>query len=323
MQVGSQSIFVTGGTGFIGAHLVRRLVKERAQVHVLVRSSSSLWRLDDIRDSITCWTADITDYSALYRCLRKVSPVLIYHLAAATDVRHQDGPDPLDRSVAVNLQGTLNVIKAARELETPPEALIRTGGLEEYGRGPTPYKELQRERPVSPYSASQVAAAHYCQMLAPRLPFSVVTLRPALIYGPAQSTSFLVPSLITHCLENRDFSMTAGTQGRDFLYVTDLIDAMLSTARHIGALENTIMNVCSGDEHTIGEVARHVVRLMDTDIFLEKGSAETRPVEIEHLVGHPKKAEKLINWTASTSLEEGLQKTIEWYRNNSPYMDAK
>src|SRR5439155_23050557 len=104
------------------------------------------------------------------------------------------------------------------------------GGLEEYGTAPTPYDEFQREAPISPYSASQVATAHYVGVLQHHTMARIVTLRPALVYGPDQSTDFFIPSLIVSCLRGATFDMTDGTQGRDLLYIDDLVDAIVLAA---------------------------------------------------------------------------------------------
>ena len=125
------------------------------------------------------------------------------------------GWDGIARALRVNLDGTLAVLRAVQEASHDVAAVVRAGGLEEYGAGPTPYREGQREAPISPYSASQVAATHFCQMLQPDTAAAIITLRPALVYGPGQGGDFFIPSLIRSCLANVPFDMTSGVQGRD------------------------------------------------------------------------------------------------------------
>ena len=132
-----------------------------------------------------------------------------------------------------------------------------------------PYIESQREQPVSPYSASQVAVTHYLQMLAPHLSYRALTVRPALIYGPAQSSTFFIPRLIEHCLQGRDFGISSGHQGRDLLYIDDLIDALLlllETPLSTGE----IVNIGAGREYMMADVAATIIRLTGAKIRLIK-----------------------------------------------------
>ena len=131
------------------------------------------------------------------------------------------------------------------------------------------YIESQREQPVSPYSASQVAVTHYLQMLAPHLSYRALTVRPALIYGPAQSSTFFIPRLIEHCLQGRDFGISSGHQGRDLLYIDDLIDALLlllETPLSTGE----IVNIGADREYMMADVAATIIRLTGAKIRLIK-----------------------------------------------------
>ena len=200
-------------------------------------------------------------------------------------------------------------------MKTPPTRFIRLGGLEEYGHGPLPYDESQREDPSSPYSASQVATTYYCQMLQKHLGFSILTLRPALVYGPAQSLKFLIPSLITHCLQGKDFELASETNGRDLLYIDDLIEGLV---RSTGCpdVAGEVINLGSGKEYKNQYVADEILRLLGNGIRLKLGIAAKRSVEIPHLRCRNEKALSLLQWKPQVSLEEGLPQTIEWYRKH-------
>jgi len=249
-------VLVTGATGFLGSHLVRRLVGTRSEVHVLAREGSSFARLRDVEPQLIRWAGDITDQRPVQRCVRGVQPDVIFHLAGNTAGRRFQGDWlQVERAIADNFLGTMEVVRAAAESGATVRTFIRTGGLEEYGAGPVPYVEAQREQPRSPYSASQVAATHWCQMLQPQLPFAVVTLRPALIYGPAQSLDFLIPALISALLQRKLFSMTDGAQCRDLLYVDDFVDAVICAATTDSDLRGAILNVSTGEEHSMRDVA--------------------------------------------------------------------
>jgi len=306
---------VTGASGFVGSHLVRRLVGDGWRVHILVRPGSSLSRLEEAQAAVSVHRGDITEPVQVRDAVRRAMPKVVFHLAGRTDLRRRTGPAAAEESVAVNLMGTLHVLGAVVEAGAEVGRVIRAGGLEEYGDGASPSTEEQRERPVSAYSAAQVAATHFCQMLQPDLACAVVTLRPALSYGPAQSTDFLIPSLITHCLEGRDFPLTSGAHVRDLLFVEDLIDAFIRAAA-APALAGQVINVGSGREYTMREVAETVIRLAGARTRLIPGPSATRAADVPHVAGRIVKAAALLGWSPATPLETGLRRTITWYREH-------
>lgn len=306
-----QRILVTGGTGFIGSHLVRRLAVDGHQVHVVHRPGSNLSRLAEAGSTVRLWPCELSDSAGLSNVLGAIRPEVIYHLAGDASLRHFDPAlAGVSDSIERNLRASMNLVVTAANANLPElRLLVRLGGMEEYGRGPLPYDEAQREQPVSPYSASQVAVTHYLQMLAARLAFRSVTIRPALIYGPGQAKSFFIPSLIESCLEGRDFRISTGSQGRDLLYVDDLI-AGLMRLLVVSVTPGEIINLGSGGEYLIKDVAATIVRLTGSKIrLLEEGTA--RPGQIEHLYGSRRKAEALLGWQPTIDLESGLRRTIE------------
>jgi UDP-glucose 4-epimerase len=312
-----KSVLVTGATGFIGSHLVRRLVRDGATVHCLVRPGSNAERIADVAAKCQPWSGDLRDPVSLTRSAAGAQPKIVFHVAGVTSGRQPGNEfEQIERALEGNLKGTINLLEAVRRADIPLERFVATGGLEEYGVGVSPYDEAQRESPVSPYSASQAATTHFCQMLQRRLQLPIVTLRPALTYGPAQSVDFFIPALIMRCLQGGDFDMTNGQQRRDLLYVEDLVDAYLRAAlapRVVGE----VINVGSGVAALVGEVATAVVQLSGARTRLRMGVIPERVTEIAHLVCRNDKAARLLGWQPVTSLTEGLVRTIAWYRERN------
>lgn len=308
-----QRILVTGGAGFIGSHLVRRLLADGHETHVLHRPQGDVSRIIDLVPAVRLWACDLTDEAALAVVLNAVQPEVIYHLASDTSVRHVDSSlIGVTNSIECNVRASINLFVAAQSNCRNLRTLLRVGGLEEYGRGPVPYAESQREQPVSPYSAGQVAVTHYLQMLAPYLRYRAVTVRPALIYGPAQSTQFFIPALIENCLQGKDFSMSSGRQSRDLLYIDDLINALIRLhERELSGGE--IINIGTGREYMMADVASTIIQKMGSDIQLLK-TVPSRTSEIEHLYCSTDKASILLGWHPTVDLEEGLAHTITWFR---------
>lgn len=313
-DLGGRRVLVTGASGFLGSHLTRRLTDEGADVHILVRKSGGR-RLDDLAPSVREHVADVTDITAVSAAVQRAHPEVVFHLAAETRARGRAGDWTAARvSMKSNLLGTMNVLHAALEAGAL-QRFVRAGSLEEYGNGPTPYDEGQREQPVSPYSASQVAAVHYCQMLQSQTQAAIVTLRPTLVYGPSQSTDFFVPGVIAACLVGEDFEMSSGHQRRDLLYVDDAVDAFVRAAATDG-LHGAVVNLGSGEAFTLRAVAERIARLVGGSARILVGRRPDRPGEIAQLLGATERAGQLLAWRSETSLSEGLARTVAWYRAN-------
>lgn len=311
-----RQILVTGGAGFIASHLARRLAGEGHHVHLLHRPGTDLRRISDLRASTHFIACDLVDEERLTLALDAVQPEVIYHTAGDTSLRHIDPSlGGVVGSIERNIRPSINLFVAAQATCSRLSLLVRLGGIEEYGLGPVPYSEEQRELPISPYSASQVAVTHYLQMLTPYLKYRTVIVRPALIYGPAQSTQFFIPSLIEHCLKGLDFPMSSGSQGRDFLYVDDLIDA-LAMLHDCSFPGGDILNIGSGREYVVSDVAAAIVRMTQSPTRLLKG-VFSRPTEVTHPHLSTHKVEARTGWRPKVGLEEGLARTIAWYRQAS------
>lgn len=314
-MAGGGSVLVTGATGFLGSHLTRRLLALDHKVHVLARPDSDFRRLRVCRDRLTVWIGDVTDFASMLHACRGARPEAIFHLAGDTSLRALAGDwGSLERAVSGGVGGLMNLLRAANEAAPDLRCLVRTGGLEEYGAGPSPFVESQREAPCSPYSFAQVAGAHLSQMMQPHLPFAVVTLRPTLIYGPDQSSDFLIPGLIHALLRGRRFTLTEGRQRRDLLYVGDFVSAAVTAADRHDSLRGAVLNIASGEGHAIRDIATRIAGMVDATALLDIGGAPERATEIFDLVGDAALARAQLGWRPRVSLDEGLARTIAWHR---------
>lgn len=304
-----KKVLITGAAGFIGSHLSRRLYRLGAQVHIIVHPRSSLWRISDISDKIKVWPADLLNPAGLRKVLYKIRPLKIYHLAANTD--HRRILSLFDKIFHDNIYATLNLLRSCAWADT--DCFVNTGTCEEYGTGDVPFKEEQREHPVSPYSASKTCITHTCTMLERSFGLPIVTLRPFLTYGPAQSQDMFIPSLILSCLQNKDFKMSPGRQTREFNYVDDIVEGFIKasiTPKAIGE----VINLGNGREYRIIKIARMIRKLTKAKIELQTGVLPYRPGEKMHFYSSSSKAKRILNWEAKTGLEEGLIRTINWYK---------
>lgn len=307
---------ITGGTGFIGSNLVRRLVSMGCEVHILVRAEYSLWRLDDIKSQIHCWKGDLTDIHSLCQAVSQAQPEVVVHLGGGSMGQPWTTHfSQLSASLEVNLHGTLNLVQAVSQVGVGVRSLVRIGGLLEYGEGHCPFVETQRERPVSIYPATQVATTAILNAIHKGCEFPIVSLRLASVYGPGRSLEFFIPSLICAALTGRDFAMTSGEQIWDMLYIDDAVDAIL-TAAHSDCPSGEVINIASGEPHTLKEIAQTVVKQIDNSGQLQIGDKAEPEGAIGNLSCSIEKAERVLGWKPKTLLEDGLRETIQWYRNN-------
>lgn len=304
----SLPVLVTGATGFIGSHLVRALIGEGANVSIIKRPRSSLWRVLDVIKKLTILEADLLDKSSLDRVLRNKTFGTVFHLAAHTT--HERIKQRMDDVFNQNIRGSANLFHYF--LNHPIRTFINTGTCEEYGDNPAPFDESMREKPVSPYSASKVAITHYGQMLHRIYNFPLVTVRPFLTYGPYQTRDFLIPYAISRALRSQPIETTKGKQTRELHYISDMVDGILLAATNKKAI-GEVIDLGNGKEYKVRDVVKMVVTLTNSSSKLRFGTLPYRPGETLRFYCRGEKAKKILGWKPKISLQEGLKKTITWY----------
>ncbi len=303
-------VLVTGALGFVGSHLGKELAEMGAILHLVDRPNTPDFRISDYKSLASIHEIDLTDFERLREMIHEVRPEKIFHLASVLDVERS-----IDRTVDItsnNLIGTLNLIKALDGIDYL--CLVNTGTCEEYGDNPVPFQEDQPVNPVSPYSAAKASATIFCQMFHKTLGLPIVTIRPFLTYGPLQNPRMLIPQTIVSVLKGNAFKMTGGEQTREFNYVTDIVDGFIRAAITPEAI-GQVFNIGNGVEYPIRDVVEMILDRMNAAIQPEIGALPYRPGETWHFYCSNDKARKILGWEPKLSLEEGLDKTIAWYRD--------
>lgn len=300
-----QSILVTGATGFIGARLVRRLVDAGARVVCLVSGEAGVQRLPA---GAVGRVANLRDAPAVREAARAVQPALVFHLAAVGVTRFD--VDPLI-AVEVNVAGTVALLTALEDV--PCRRFLYAGTGHEYGDAAPPFREDRPPAPTNVYAASKSAAWLFCQMTHRARGWPMVAVRPFGVYGPGQLPPAFLPSLIQSALRGQDFAMTGGEQVRDLIYVDDVIEGMIGAATAPG-VEGQVLNLCSGQGVSLVELARRVVAAMGRPIRLDVGALPYRPGTLWHMVGDNARARRALDWQPAVDLDEGLCRTIDWWR---------
>ncbi len=305
-------VLVTGGTGFMGRHLVRALHTRGDEVVVVGRRAHP-GQVPGLLAEITYRTGDVADAGFVDELVRDARPERVFHLASAVDVSRD--LDAIDSQVRVTQMSAVHVARAC--LAHGVGRLVHVGTCEEYGNGPAPFHETQDPAPVSPYSAAKVAATAFVRMLCSSFGLRAVVVRPFLTYGPEQESNLLIPALIRSALAGRDFPMTGGEQTREFNYVDDIVDGFLRAAE-VPDIEGLTINLGCAEPRRIRDVAQLVLDLMGNPVRAEIGKLPYRPGETWEFYCDNTRARELLGWSPSVGLEDGLERTIAWHRAQKP-----
>ncbi|MDO8872373.1 MAG: NAD(P)-dependent oxidoreductase [Methanoregula sp.] len=297
-------VLITGASGFIGRHLLHQLRTYSCHIATISRNNNDYPR--DVRQYIV----DIKDTHAIRQCIESYQPEYIFHLAAYKE--RNENIQAFYSSIETNLIGTLNVFSAAND-ENSVKSIVTLGTAEEYGNTIPPFTEKFRECPVTPYSFSKVCVSHMGELFSDLYDLPVTIIRPTLAYGPGQGTDMFLPSLITSLLENKPFEMTLGEQTRDFVYVTDLVEALILASQNTKA-HGQIINIGSGIPIKLADIVEEIEDMIGKKGLVNLGGKPYRNNEIMGYYVELKKAEDILGWKAKTSIEEGLKETIAYYR---------
>jgi UDP-glucose 4-epimerase len=303
-------ILVTGGNGYVGQHLCQALLQRGARVSKIVRSSLSVPGLPAAQ-----YTLDLTERDKVDAVFAKLEPDYVIHLAGSKN-RINDVTKYSD-SYNDNVTMSLNVIHACRSL-VGFKRMIFLGTCDEYGHAPAPYSESQKTVPTGAYGLSKLAVTQILCGLFHSHQFPSVVLRPSVIYGPGQGKEMFLSALIQSLLAGNDFPMTAGEQRRDFVYIHDVIEAIVKVIEAGEHVNGELINIGAGVSHRVRDVAYKVADLIapDSRRLIQLGAVEYRRSEVMEyslVIDH---AKEMLNWYPRTNLEEGLHQTIKHFKEH-------
>ena len=317
MNWSDKKVLVTGAGGFIGSHLTERLVERGAKTRAFVRySSNGSWGWLDqspLKNDVEIVLGDIRDQDTVTHAAAGVD--VVFHLAALIAIPYSYQA-PLSY-VRTNVEGTLNVLQAAQRSNA--EVVVHTSTSEVYGTARTvPIDENHPLQGQSPYSASKIGADKIAESFHLSFGLPVVTVRPFNTFGPRQSARAVIPTIITQALNNSEIRLGNLEPTRDLNFVADTVEGFIKAAETPKAIGETI-NLGSGREISIGDLATLILKLMNRDIPIALEGARVRPEnsEVDRLCADSRKGQSILGWTPKYSLEEGLSATVEWIRENS------
>ena len=302
-------VILTGGTGFVGTNLARRLLRDGHEVHLLVRPGHQPWRIEDIRPDVRVHELHLHEAEAVARVASQVRPEWVFHLAAHGAYSWQTD---WEQMVRTNIQGTMSLLSAC--LKTGFEAFVNTGSSSEYGFKDHAPAESEPLEPNSHYAVTKAAATLFCSHTARSERVHVPTLRLYSVFGPYEDPGRLVPKLILHGLRGELPPLADPEVARDFVYVDDVVKAYLLAATVRTSEWGPIYNVGTGVQTTLREavaVAREAVGIAAEPVW---NVMPNRQWDANVWVSDSRKIRAQLGWQPHHRFAEGFRLMLDWFR---------
>jgi len=304
-------VIITGATGFVGANLARRLLRDGHEVHLLVRPDHTTWRIAAIRAEVHLHEVDLADAAALAGVVGVIRPDWIFHLAAYGAYSWETDPA---RMVQTNFNGTMNLVEAC--LKTGFEAFVNTGSSSEYGFKDHPPSETEWLEPNSHYAVTKASATLYCRYTAQSRNVRLPTLRLYSVYGPYEEPARLIPTLIVRGLSGELPPLADPNTARDYIYVEDVCDAYLLAATQAHQEPGAIYNVGTGVQTPLREVVELARKTMSINAVPQWGSLPGRSWDTQIWSANSRKIREALGWQPRHTLEQGFTMTLNWFGAN-------
>lgn len=312
-------VLVTGADGFIGSHLAESLLEQGYEVKAFTfYNSFNTWGwLDSLPkeklEQIEIFSGDIRDPNGVYEAMKGVDQV--FHLAALIAIPFSyHSPDSY---VDTNIKGTLNVLQAARKLET--SKVLITSTSEVYGTAQyVPIDEKHPYQGQSPYSATKIGADRLAESFYRSFNMPIAIVRPFNTYGPRQSARAVIPTIISQLLAGKEeIKLGSLTPTRDFNYVKDTANGFIAISKSEKTIGEEI-NIATQQEISIGELASEIISQINpkAKIICEEERLRPEKSEVNRLLGSNAKIKSLTDWAPRYTLKDGIQETIEWIGKN-------
>lgn len=309
-------VLVTGAGGFVGQHLLNKLLMKKNEVVAINRKNNIFLSSLDI----PVYETDILDFDTILNCIKKEKPDVLIHLAAQSNVGISWNKPILTAST--NIEGSLNLYKAFFEVN-PNGKFINIGSSDEYGltaKLGIPLVEEMECKPQNPYSISKYCTEQMILQLAKKDKVNVVSTRSFNHFGPGQNTGFVISDFASQVakikkglVENKIFVGDLSAS-RDFLYIDDVVDAYIKIAEN--KIPNGVYNISSEIGIKIEYILNKLIELsnMNIEVIIDKN--KFRPAEVKKFIGNSDKLKELVGWKPNVNFDDGLEKTLNYWINN-------
>jgi NAD dependent epimerase/dehydratase len=318
MNLTQKKVLVTGADGFIGSHLVEKLIAEGCKVRAFIyyNSFNSWGWLDsfpkEILSKIEIFTGDIRDPNGVRTSMKDID--IVFHLAALIAIPFSyHSPDSY---IDTNVKGTLNVVQAAKDLNI--ERVLVTSTSEVYGTARyIPIDEKHPRQPQSPYSASKIGADCIAESFYRSFNLPLTIVRPFNTFGPRQSARAVIPTIISQLLNGKKkIKLGDLTPTRDLLYIKDTVNGFIEIAKSEDLIGQDC-NIATQSEISVADLAHEIIMQINPEVRIIEDMDRIRPEksEVFRLYGSNEKIKKYTSWQQKYNLQQGLAETIEWFKN--------
>lgn len=310
-------VLITGANGFIGSHILERLIKYNADLSVILRESSDLWRIEEQLDKFKIYYADIRDLDSVSNCISKIKPEIVFHMAAyGVDSRKSN----IYQAININILGTVNLLHALAK--TGCEKFINTGTSMQYGNKEGLVDENSNYTPNNIYGSTKAASTILAHQLADDMDIDVTTIIPFGVFGEKEGSNKFFPQVILSILNHKEVNLTPCLQQRDYCYVENVVDAFLMAAQ-TKKTRGMTLNIGSGITLPLRHYVELIIEKMKTDAKINYGALEYRKNDLWNPKVNVNKIKEVLDWYPVISIEEGIERTIDWYKDNYHYYDVR
>lgn len=304
-------VVLTGGSGFIGANLARRLLADGHDVCLFLRSGCSRWRIEDIKADVRISEIDLRDEATVAKAVRKARPDWIFNLAAHGAYSWQTD---LHEMFMTNLIGTVHLLEAA--VASGFEAFVQTGSSSEYGAKDHSPHEAEWVEPNSPYAITKASATLFCRYTGRDKGLAVRTLRLYSVYGPWEEPSRLLPTLVVRGMRGELPDLVSPGTARDYIYVDDIVNACITAAATTGQEPGAVYNVGTGRQTALREVVELARATLDIAVEPAWNSMPPRTWDTDVWVADSARIRDELGWRPRWALPEGFQLLVDWLRGH-------
>ena len=294
-------ILITGAAGFIGANLTRKLIKTGNEINILIKETSNLWRINDIVSNFNVHKIDLKKVKDVRNVVKKINPELVYHCAGHGIYTSQKNSAEI---FSTNILGTFNLLDALNENNNLLR-LVNLGSFFEYSTNP-----------IDPYTISKITQTKLAEHFFKEKKLPVTTLRLFTPYGKFDSPGRLICDLMIALIRNKPLEIFSKHTKRDFIHIDDVI-AALEIASQQPDIDGEIIDIGTENEISVEEIVSMANQLSDNELAVNWNDAKQREIDIsDESIFLGRQSTQKLNWKPSISLEMGLRKTIEWYKQN-------
>jgi len=313
-----KNILITGGTGFVGANFVHRLVKEGYKPTVFIRKKSNLWRLKNIVSKIHILETDLQNTKLLSRQVSRIKPSHIFHLAVYG--AQQSIQKDIIQTYTQNILSSVNLMEVC--CKQGFQQYVNIGSSSEYGLKKSAMKEADILQPINHYGATKAAISLAASVFSTTYRLPISTLRLFSPYGYWEDRRRFIPTLILDAINGKRAELSRPSYVRDFIFIDDVIDALvhfLTSKKHY----NEVFNIGSGKQYTLQQVVDEVQDISSNKLKVTWNDRKSNQLEPTFWKADITKTKKQLNWKPRISLKQGLQKTYQWILRNKNLYETK